>query len=76
MVYLLLIIPAALAYFLLLSEEVKKTLNIFFVLGAITLFVTLVFSFIFNYHANILEILMYLSAAALVGQSIREIERM
>ena len=76
MLYLLLIIPATLVYFLLLSAEVKKTLNIFFVLGGITLIVTLIFSFIFNYRAGILELLMYLAAAILLAQSIREIERM
>ncbi|GAB2024061.1 hypothetical protein [Lactovum odontotermitis] len=76
MFYFLLIIPAGLAYFLLMSPEVKKTLNIFFVLGGITLFVTLIFSFIFNYHAGILELLMYLAAAALLAQCIRELERM
>ncbi|MFV0556960.1 MAG: hypothetical protein ACK5LM_07670 [Lactovum sp.] len=76
MLYLLLAVPAALAYFLLLSDEVKKTLNIFFVLGAITLGGTLIFSFIFNYHADILELLLYLAAVLLLGQCIREIERM
>ncbi|MBB5887202.1 ABC-type Mn2+/Zn2+ transport system permease subunit [Lactovum miscens] len=76
MFYALLIIPVGLAYFLLLSPEVKKTLNIFFVLGIVTLFVTLIFSFIFNYHTGLLELLLYLGAVILVIQCIRELEKL
>ncbi|MDR0300085.1 MAG: hypothetical protein LBI13_08455 [Streptococcaceae bacterium] len=76
MFYFVLIIPAALAYFLLLSAEVKKTLNIFFILGGVTLFVTLIFSFIFNYHAGLLELVMYVVAAILVVQCVRELEKL
>ncbi len=76
MFYALLIIPVGLAYFLLLSPEVKKTLNIFFVLGIVTLFVTLIFSFIFNYHTGLFELLLYFGAVILVIQCIRELEKL
>lgn len=76
MFYLVLLIPAVLAYFFLLSDELKKTLNIFFILGAITVILTAVVGFVFNYHYNILEIIFYLVAVILLVEGIREIEKM
>lgn len=76
MFYALLIIPGGLAYFLLLSAEVKKTLNIFFALGGVTLFVTLIFSFVFNYHTGLFELLLYLAAVILVITCVRELEKL
>lgn len=76
MFYLVLLIPAVLVYFFLLSDELKKTLNIFFILGAITVILTAVVGFVFNYHYNILEIIFYLVAVILLVEGIREIEKM
>ncbi|MDR0199595.1 MAG: hypothetical protein LBI43_03350 [Streptococcaceae bacterium] len=76
MFYLLLLIPAGLAYFFLVSDESKKTLNIFVVLGAVTMVITGIIGFIFNYHYNIAEILFYLVAVLLVIEGLREMEKM
>ncbi|MDR0298236.1 MAG: hypothetical protein LBI11_06275 [Streptococcaceae bacterium] len=76
MFYLVLIIPTALIYFFLVSDESKKTLNIFFVLGGVTLFVTAIIGFVFNYQYNIAEIIFYVLAVLLLIESVREMEKM
>ena len=76
MFYLVLLIPAALVYFFLISDELKKTLNIFFILGVVTVLLTVAASFVFNYHYNILEIIFYFVALVLTIEGIREIEKM
>lgn len=76
MFYLVLLVPAALVYFFLISDELKKMLNIFFVLCMMTVLLTIVAGFIFNYHYNIFEVLLYLIAVVLLVESIREIEKM
>lgn len=76
MFYLVLLIPAALAYFFLVSDESKKTLNIFFIAGAVTIILTAAVGLVFHYHYNVAEILFYIIAVVLLIEAIREMEKL
>jgi len=74
MFYLVLLILLGLIYIFLLPEDIKKFMNVFVLVGGITLFITIMLGLVFRYHYSLFEILFYAIAIVLLVECLRELQ--
>lgn len=76
MFYLIMLVLFILCYLFLISDEIKKSLNLFVIIIGTVLTVTIILALIIQNKTSILQGLIILIGLALMVESIREINQL
>lgn len=76
MFYLIMLVLFILCYLFLISDEIKKSLNLFVIIIGTVLTVTIILALIIQNKTSILQGLIILAGLGLMVESIREINQL